>query len=162
MVIASPLRPELIGDVERLMALGEPYVRPRTSSDYWLYARLFSSTCPVAVEEGALAGAVVAFRSQDDPADVYVQDVMTHPDFRRRGVARLLLGSVRACAAEWGCRRLYLTSEPENRAAHRTWLTLGFRNVPGEREVDGVQVTANFKGPGKDRAVYELLINRQS
>ncbi|MEU8179165.1 GNAT family N-acetyltransferase [Micromonospora sp. NPDC049047] len=161
MVIVSPLRQELTGDVERLMALGEPYVRPRTSSDYWLYARLFSSTCAVALEEGALAGAVIAFRSQDDPADVYVQDVMTHPDFRRRGVARLLLDSVRARAAEWGCRRLYLTSEPENRAAHRTWLTLGFRNVPGEREVDGVQVTADFKGPGKDRAVYELLVNRR-
>ncbi len=161
-MIASALRPELIGDVERLMALGEPYVRPRTSSDYWLYARLFSSTCPVAVDGGVLAGAVIAFRSQDDPADVYVQDVMSHPDFRRRGVARLLLDSVRSRAAEWGCRRLYLTSEPENRAAHRTWLTLGFRNVPGEREFDGVQVTTDFKGRGKDRAVYELLLNRRS
>ncbi len=161
-MIVSPLRPEATGDVERLMALGEPYVRPRTSSEYWLYARLFSSTCPVAVSEGTMAGAAIAFRSQDDPTDVYVQDVVVHPDFRRRGVARLLLDSVRARAVGWGCRRLYLTSEPGNRAAHGTWLTLGFRNVPGDREVEGMQVSSNFKGPGKDRAVYELLLNGRS
>ncbi|MFI7218864.1 GNAT family N-acetyltransferase [Micromonospora maritima] len=160
-MIVSPLRPDLISEVERLMALGEPFVRPRTSSDYWLYARLFSSTCPVALEGGTLAGAVIAFRSQDDPTDVYVQDVMVHPDYRRRGVARLLLDSVRTRAVGWGCHRLYLTSEPENRPAHRTWLTLGFRNAPGDRHVDGVQVLADFKGPGKDRAVYELPVSRQ-
>lgn len=161
-MIVSPLRSELTGDVERLMALGEPFVRPRTSSDYWLYARLFSSTCPVALEDGTLAGAAIAFRSQDDPADVYVQDVMVHPDFRRRGVAGLLLDSVRTRAADWGCHRVYLTSEPENRAAHRTWLTLGFHNVPGDRDVGGVQVLTDFKGAGKDRAVYELPVSRRS
>ncbi|SCG41044.1 GNAT family N-acetyltransferase [Micromonospora humi] len=156
-MIVSPLRPELTGDLERLMALGGPHLRPRTSSDYWLYARLFSSTCPVAFEDGAMAGAVIAFRSQDDPADVYVQDVLTHPDFRRRGVARTLLDSVRARAADWGCHRLYLTSEPGNFGAHRAWRALGFRNVPGDRDVEGVQVITDFKGPGRDRAVYELL-----
>lgn len=158
-MIVSPLRPELTGDLERLMALGGPYLRPRTSSDYWLYARLFSSTCPVAIDDGALTGAVIAFRSQDDPADVYVQDVLTHPDFRRRGVARLLLDSVRARAADWGCRRLYLTSEPGNRAAHQAWRALGFSNVRGDRDVEGVQLITNFKGPGRDRAVYELLVS---
>jgi ribosomal protein S18 acetylase RimI-like enzyme len=119
----------VIGDVERLMALGDPYVGARSASDYWLYATLFSSTCPVAIDDGMLVGAVVAMRSQDNPNDVYVQDVAVHPDHRRRGIATKLLGVVIARARRWDVRRLYLTSEPENTAAEATWRRTG---DPGE------------------------------
>lgn len=51
-----------------------------------------------------------------------------------------------------------LTSEPGNRAADASWRAIGWASVPGDQEVDGVQVIADFKGPGKDRAVYELLL----
>jgi len=101
---------------------------------------------------------VIAFRSQDKPDDVYVQDVVTHPDHRRRGIAGSLLDSVRQQATTWGCRRLYLTSGPDNTSAQATWRSLGFTNVAGDRTVNGVSVISNYKGPGKDRAVYELTI----
>ncbi|MEV0136777.1 hypothetical protein AB0H83_51180 [Dactylosporangium sp. NPDC050688] len=78
-MLIVPMRVDMIDDVERLMGLGSPYVRARGSSDYWLYATLFSATCPVAVDDGVLVGAVVAMRSQDNPGDVYVQDVMVFP-----------------------------------------------------------------------------------
>lgn len=148
----------LIPQVERLMGLGAPFIRVRTSSDYWLYAALFSSTCPVAIIDEAVAGAVIAFRSQDNPGDVYVQDVMVHPDHRKQGIARRLLASVRSRAAAWNCARIYLTSEPENTAAHHAWTSMGFANAPGDQVVGEVHVIADFKGPGKDRAVYELSL----
>jgi hypothetical protein len=78
-MIITPFRAALIPAVEHLIGLGAPYVRRRTSSDYWLYAELFSSTCPVAVNHDDVFGIVIAFRSQDTPGDVYVQDVVTHP-----------------------------------------------------------------------------------
>ncbi|MGF1646064.1 MAG: GNAT family N-acetyltransferase [Kineosporiaceae bacterium] len=152
----TPLSQELTPQVYALMGLGEPYVRVRRHSDYWLYAHLFSSTCPVALVGGDLAGAVIAFRSQDDPEDVHIQDVMVHPAHRRKGVARALVAAVRDRAAAWGCRRLHLTSEPGNTAAHASWPSMGFVNTPGDRVVNGVAVTADTKGPGKDRGVYEL------
>ncbi|GGL20694.1 GNAT family N-acetyltransferase [Nocardia jinanensis] len=158
-MIITPLQLEHIEDVRELMRLGEPYISARTLSDYWLYATLFSTTCPVAISpDNTIAGAVMAFRSQDDPADVYIQDVMVHPQYRRRRIAHSLLGSVRSRAEVWGCRRLYLTSEPDNRAAHASWTSLGFDNVVGDHEVDGISVTADFKGPGRDRAVYALSL----
>lgn len=158
-VTVSPLTVPMIGDVIALMDQGSPFITARTASDYWAYATLFSSTCPVAHIDSELAGAVMAFRSQDDPAQVYVQDVMVHPDHRRQGVTSALLGSVRTQAQVRGCTRLWLTSEPDNHAADAAWRALGWTNVPGDRVVDGVQVISGFKGPGKDRAVYELQLS---
>ncbi len=157
-MIITPLRVPLIPAVERLIGLGAPYVRARTWSDYWLYAELFSATCPVAMDNDEVVGVVIAFRSQDDPDDVYIQDVVSHPDHRRRGITRSLLDTVRQQATAWECHRLYLTSEPDNSGAHATWLSLGFTNIPGDRTINGVCVISNYKGPGKDRAVYELKI----
>jgi GNAT superfamily N-acetyltransferase len=154
----TPLTAELIPQVRQLMEGGAPFVRVRTDSDYWLYARLFSSSCPVALVDGNVAGAVIAFRSQDDIADVYVQDVMIAAQYRNRGLATALLGQIRDWAVAAGCRRIYLTSEPENVAAHRAWISQGFVNVPGDYDAHGVQVVCNYKGPGKDRAVYELRL----
>ena len=155
-MIVVPLGQTLVPEIMNLMELGTPYVRPRTTSDYWLYSALFSSTCPVALAGNEVAGAVIAFRSQDNPDDVYIQDVITHPEHRRRGVASALLTAVRDRATTWGCHRLYLTSEPDNTGAQATWAALGFTNVPGDRNTNGVSVTSDFKGPGKHRAVYEL------
>jgi GNAT superfamily N-acetyltransferase len=157
--IAS-LPPERIGEVQQLMGLGEPFIRARTLSDYWLYATLFSSTCPVSIaDDNTVAGALIAVRSQDEPADVYIQDVMIHPRHRRRGIARALLERVRSQAETWNCRRLYLTSEPDNQAAHTSWIALGFANVAGDHEIDGVSVVTDFKGPGRSRAVYQLTLS---
>jgi GNAT superfamily N-acetyltransferase len=154
-----PLNQDLTDQTRHLMTLGAPYISARTPSDYWHYARLFSPTCPVAVIGGRVVGAVIAFRSQDDPREVYVQDVITHPEHRGQGIARDLLQAVRDRAASWRCARIYLTSEPGNAAGHAAWISMGFVNVPGgDYSVDGVQVTAGFKGSGKDRAVYELTL----
>jgi GNAT superfamily N-acetyltransferase len=157
-VHVRPLSQDLIPQVIELVELGAPYIRPRTHSDYWLYATLFSSTCPVALADDTIAGIVIAFRSQDDPQDVYVQDVMTHPDHRKQGIAHRLLDTVLSRAAQWGCTRLYLTSEPENTAADATWRAIGFTNIPGDQTANGISVITDFKGPGRSRAVYQLLL----
>ncbi|GAA2522583.1 GNAT family N-acetyltransferase [Pilimelia columellifera] len=153
-----PIAQDDINDVLALMALGEPYVKPRTESDYWLYAKLFSTTCPLDVRDGQLAGSIIAFRSQDNPHEIYIQDVMVHPAFRRQGVATALLKEITEQAEEWNCRRIFLTSEPGNVVAHNTWLARGFENVLGDMTEGGVQLQSNYKGKGKHRAVYEYRL----
>ena len=157
-MITTPLRHSIVPAVEELISLGAPYVRLRSSSDYWLYAELFSSTCPVVLDNDRVAGVIIAFRSQTHPDDIYIQDVMIHPRYRRQGIASLLLDDIRRQATVWGCKRLYLTSEPENTAAHAAWLSRGFTNVPGDQIVNGVSVISDYKGRGKHRAVYELTV----
>ncbi|ROT33512.1 GNAT family N-acetyltransferase [Micromonospora sp. HM5-17] len=153
-----PLSIDRVPGLEKLLAMGQPYIRLRGPSDYWMYSRLFSSTCPLAVVGDQVVGAVIAFRGQDDPAEVYVQDVMTDPGRRRHGIARSLLESVKRQANEWGCRRIHLTSEPDNRPAHATWTALGFNNVRGDWVENGVSVISDYKGKGNHRAVYEQVL----
>lgn len=155
----AALSQDLTEPVRQLMDLGAPFIRARTPSDYWLYACLFSSTCPVALVDDILVGALIAMRSQDDPSEIYIQDVIIHPDQRRKGVAGALVEVVRKRAQEWGCRRIYLTSEPENMPAYATWTSRGFTNVDGDYTIGKVAITKDFKGPGKDRAVFELLLS---
>lgn len=154
----TALSQDLIEDVLKLMDLGAPYVRARTPSDYWLYAQLFASTCPVALLEGAVVGAVIAMRSQEDPTEIYVQDVMIHPDHRRQGIASVLVDVIRLRGQQWACQRIYLTSEPDNAPAYAAWTSLGFTNPSGDYTHNGVEISRDFKGPGKDRAVFELLL----
>ncbi|MGI5185417.1 GNAT family N-acetyltransferase [Dactylosporangium sp. CA-152071] len=159
-MLIEPLRADRLDDLVALMRLGAPYVTVRGASDYWLYAHLFAATCPVAVDgdttDGRMVGAVIAMRSQVEPGTVYVQDVAVRPDHRRAGVARALLASVAAQARAWGCDRLTLTCAPGNAAALAAWTQLGFRNLPGDYTVDGIQVIRDFKGPGRDRPVFQL------
>ncbi|ASU79142.1 N-acetyltransferase [Actinopolyspora erythraea] len=154
-----PIHQDDIPAVLELMELGAPYVRARTSSDYWLYANLFSTTCPVADDNGQLLGAIIAFRSQDHPENLYIQDVITDPDHRRQGISTALLQAVRDTGRRFGCQRLYLTSEPDNTAAHDTWTHMGFVNIPGDHTVNGVEIISDYKGAGKHRAVYELRLH---
>lgn len=153
------LSQHLTDDVLKLMDQGAPYIRARTPSDYWLYARLFTSTCPVAVIDEVVVGAVIAMRSQEDPSEIYIQDAMTHPDHRRKGIAAALIEVVSRRGNEWGCQRIYLTSEPDNTAAYAAWTSMGFVNTAGDYTANGLAITRNFKGPGKDRAVFELLLS---
>ncbi len=147
---------DLISQVQELMDHGYPFIRKRTDSDYWLYSQLFSSSCPVALLNGKVVGAIIAFRSQIKPDEVYVQDVITHSDYRKQGVSKLLLTYLQKQAIEWCCTRIYLTSEPNNKVAHAVWLSLGFTNLLGDLGINGIHVCKDFKGSGKDRAVYQL------
>ena len=42
--------------------------------------------------------------------------------------------------------------------ARDAWFRMGFVNPPADRRVDGVWLTVDLKGPGRDRAVFERLL----
>ncbi|MGH3902465.1 MAG: hypothetical protein ACRDTA_30255 [Pseudonocardiaceae bacterium] len=58
-------------------------------------------------------------------------------------------------AKAWDVRRIYLTSEPENKATQAAWEKQGYVNRHGDFLIDGVWIVRDFKGPGKHRAVYD-------
>jgi len=46
------------------MEQGDPYVRVRGESDYWLYSELFADTCPIMIEDGQVIGTLCLLDSE--------------------------------------------------------------------------------------------------
>ena len=83
-----------------------------------------------AYEDGDVV-AVAGFRERNDLADghyIYVDDLSTRADFRRRGHARALLDWLAEEARRLGCKLIQLDSAvgPDRWDAHRLYLTAGY------------------------------------
>jgi GNAT superfamily N-acetyltransferase len=82
--------------------------------------------------EGERCLAAAGFRELNNLAwghVVYVDDLSTHPDGRRRGLGRALLEWCAEEARRLGCDQLHLDSgvEPNRLDAHRLYLNTGMR-----------------------------------
>lgn len=129
--------------IAAVMRTGRPWLPEHT--DYWLWRECFGDTSFVAMDAGRPAGGVLACLNQSRPAEIYVDQVAVDPAWRGQGVTRLLLEAVEAEARKRGCTRLWLATDPVNPAI-RAWPPLGFASLG---------VRKDFKGPGKDRALFE-------
>lgn len=158
-ILIRPLKDLPLSRIKSFMREGEPFIRVRDAGDYWLFAELFSSSSFVAFVGDDPVGIVIAMQSQDDPSSLYIQDVAVHRNHRQCGIARRLLGAVENEARRRGCRRVWLTTKPGNMAT-RVWPRLGFTDVAGDDEADGLQIHRDLKGPGKDRVVFEKRLLR--
>lgn len=83
-------------------------------------------------EEPNVAAAVAGFRVGHNLADghyLYVDDLSTRPQFRRRGLGTALLVWLAREAASLGCDHLSLDSAvgPQRADAHRLYLNAGLR-----------------------------------
>jgi GNAT superfamily N-acetyltransferase len=112
-------------------------------------------TLTVAVAQGMVIG-VFALLIMDNlghagaPSGV-VEDVVVHPDWRRRSVGKLMMEAAMSACESKGCYKLALTSNKHRHNAHRFYETLGFdlhgfsycvplgSGVSSEAQADGAQ-----------------------
>jgi GNAT superfamily N-acetyltransferase len=102
--------------------------------------------------DGVLVGFLLGFVAPSSAGDVgYVHLVGIHPDWRRRGVGRVLYESFeRACVAR-GVRRLKAITTLGNEGSHRFHQALGWDTVEVE----------DYAGPGRARVVFTREIRPQ-
>jgi ribosomal protein S18 acetylase RimI-like enzyme len=101
-------------------------------------------------EDGRLAGFLVGFLSQTDPADAYVHFVGVAPDERSSGLGRELYERFFEATRSAGRTTVRCVTSPANESSVAFHQALGF-------EVD--RVVEDYDGPGEDRV---LLIKRLS
>jgi ribosomal protein S18 acetylase RimI-like enzyme len=162
------VRPATSADLPRLGRLGALLVevhhdfdplrflptRDRTPADYanFMIAQLADPDVVVLVADdngdviGYAYGAVEGYdyMSLRGPAGV-VHDVIVDPEYRGRGVGRLLLEAALAHLKARGAPRVVLTTAEQNEAAQRLFTRAGFRRTMLEmtRELD------DMDGPGE-------------
>lgn len=164
--MSTTVEPITVDDIEHLVQLFDsagPYVSARTLSDYWLYARLFSTTCLCVRDGQAPVAALIAFRDQTPGRnEIYIQDVAVDAEHRRQQLAEALFAELHLRASEWDVERIWLTSEPENQAALKLWTKLGYSNPIADYQSEGVWLTKDLKGEGRDRSIFEFRLSRGS
>lgn len=148
----APLTAFSVPQIASVMREGHPWLPEAT--DYWLWQCCFGTTSFIASSAGDLAGGVLACINQSKADEVYVDQVAVQKQWRGRGVTGRLLEAVADEARRLGCTRVWLSTDPANPAA-LVWPRYGFALLPGNDEVNRMQVTRDFKGPGKHRALFE-------
>ncbi|ORZ01697.1 acyl-CoA N-acyltransferase [Syncephalastrum racemosum] len=81
-----------------------------------------------ASQDGRCIGALLACMTPcASGTRVHIEDVVVHPDYRRRGVATVLLKlGLDHAQKVWQARTIDLTSRPEREDANRLYRSLGF------------------------------------
>src|SRR5215207_120979 len=82
-----------------------------------------ASRCWVAEIDGKVAGMIVAWLIVDE---VHVATIATHPDFRRRGVAKKLLAHTLQYLKEEGAQSSFLEVRASNFAAQEMYRKFGY------------------------------------
>ena len=95
------------------------------------YGQLVAEFSPVAVTKRVVVGTVLTVAQApwpDTPGGPFVIEVITHPDHRRRGLAKAGVGWVATEAQKQGFGTLALRVESENSGAVALYRKLGFRD----------------------------------
>lgn len=117
-----------------------------------LFFKHFAGTSLVAeTDDGALAGFVVAFVSQDDPTAGYIHFVGVDPAQRATGLGRDLYERTFADLRGLGCTRVRAITSPVNTGSIAFHTRMGFERV-------GPPVHVDYDGPGEDRVVFSRTL----
>lgn len=144
-------------DLSKILDIVEncgPYISPRTMSDYWLYTELFSDTCLGAFKGDLLVGIALCFLNQvEERNEAYIQDFAVSPDHRKEGIGQKLLSELIERLSS-NVQSVWLTSEAGNQPAADLWGRFGFVNEKADYVENGLWVSKDLKGPGKDRIIF--------
>jgi ribosomal protein S18 acetylase RimI-like enzyme len=95
------------------------------------YGSLVAELSPLITTTGQVVATVLTVAQApwpDTPAGLFVIEVISHPQHRRRGLAKAAVGWVATRAQEQGFGTLALRVEDENSAALALYRKLGFRD----------------------------------
>ena len=103
--------------------------------------------CLVVREDGHLVGYLCVWEVADE---LHITNIAVHPEARRRGIGRQLLGEVLTDARRRGLRLVALEVRPSNAEARALYESFGFR-VVGRRR-------GYYYDTGEDALVMEALL----
>lgn len=149
-------------DIESIMKIIEncaPYLELRDRGLYWTIVTFFRDTCLIARINGKAVGFIMAFVSQVNPKELYVQDIGILPEYRKKGIGMKLMEKITQIAVMRNCNSIVLTTKPGNGAV-TFWKKLGFKNVSNGPVIDGEPTILNLKGAGNHRILFRKDLTR--
>jgi len=110
----------------------------------WLDRVLASGQHCVVEADGRILGHGMLMRVDDETVELAN---FLHQSIRDRGIGTEVNRHALDCAAAVGARRVWLTVEPSNRSAIRSYEKVGFRRLPGSLWAPELEMVAELPQP---------------
>jgi ribosomal protein S18 acetylase RimI-like enzyme len=125
-------------------------------SIYHILVEHFRETCFIAEDRGQMIGYLLGIRSQSHPEMAYMHLIQVAPKLRGNGVGRRLFTQFQSAAKSMGCTKIYTITKPENKQCIGYYKAMGFNvaNSKDKIDVDGVEATKDYNGPGRHMIVW--------
>jgi ribosomal protein S18 acetylase RimI-like enzyme len=118
-----------------------------------LFVDHFWSTSFVAEKAEEVIGFLVGFLSPSQPVVAYVHFMGVHPQYRGRGIGRLLYQRFFELARRDGRTEVRAITSPTNRDSIAFHLRLGFEIEKGQGQENGMSVQLSYGPNGESRVV---------
>ena len=125
-------------------------------SIYHILVEHFKETCFVAEDRGQMIGYLIGIRSQSHPEQSYMHLIQVAPKMRGNGIGRRLFNQFQSAVKSMGCTKIITITKPENKQCVGFYNAMGYHVANGVNtvDVDGVQATKDYNGPGKHMIVW--------
>jgi ribosomal-protein-alanine N-acetyltransferase len=122
------------GDLDAVIAIEEASFNNPTPRSWYEAELARPDVCfvyVIRVPDRPVAGFVAFWRVLDE---MHINNLAIHPEWRRRGLGRRLLGGTMQAAARMGVRRATLEARRSNVPARRLYESAGFRLIEVRRD----------------------------
>ena len=118
----------------------------------------FHDTVLIAEKENELIGFLIGFLSQSYAEEAYIHFVGVHPEFRKKGLAKMLYENFFDICQKHHRTTIRACTSPVNKGSIKFHQSMGFQLEPGNSEIDGVPVTLDYNRTGDHKVLLKRTV----
>ncbi|SET74913.1 hypothetical protein SAMN05421676_107173 [Salinibacillus kushneri] len=132
-------------------------------SDWWdgrnmslprLFFDHFQNTSFIVENDSEIIGFLIGFLSQSQHNEAYIHFIGVNPKYRKQGIASKLYKLFFEEVRKHGVNTVKCITSIVNKKSISYHTRIGFSIVPGDKEIDGINVHSNYGGKGIDRVLF--------
>jgi GNAT superfamily N-acetyltransferase len=123
-----------------------------------LFLDHFCDTSFIIENEKDLIAFLIGFLSPSKAREGYIHFVGVHPNFRGMGLGEFLYHRFFDICKENNRDTIRACTSPVNKGSIAFHEKVGFSISKGNGEVDGIQASLNYNGPGDAKVLFEIRI----
>ena len=128
----------------------------------WMLPKLFlvhfCDTSFIIEKSEDLMAFLIGFLSQSKVNEGYIHLVGVHPDYRGMGLGEFLYHRFFQICKANNRDTIRSCTSPVNKGSIEFHRKVGFSILRGDAEIDGIQVTLDYNGPGDPKVLFEIKI----
>ena len=118
----------------------------------------FCDTSFIIEKSEDLMAFLIGFLSQSKVNEGYIHLVGVHPDYRGMGLGEFLYHRFFQICKANNRDTIRSCTSPVNKGSIEFHRKIGFSILRGDAEIDGIQVTLDYNGPGDPKVLFEIKI----